>query len=97
MLKASDLLAPLIYSNLPNDATLSVCWECETLWINQNECFVCGDIGDVLVVPISSNAGLIAIQHSPMKISPHHVAVNERLVDALKTSTAPFTSIQHPL
>lgn len=77
-----------LYSNLTNllsygvsgDAPLVCCHECECVWSGSSECFLCGDLGEVLAVP-KTLGDMTLVSHG--MLSDQLVVVSSDLADFL--------------
>jgi hypothetical protein len=46
-----SILTQVLSYGVQNDAPLVCCHECECVWSGDPECFLCGELGEVLAVP----------------------------------------------
>jgi hypothetical protein len=81
-------LIQVLSSGVCDDAPLVCCHECECVWSGDSECFLCGELGEVLAVPKSfGNMSLV----SQGMLSDRLVVVSSDLASFLQQERSRLT------
>jgi hypothetical protein len=74
-----------IAQGFPSGSRLLCCHDCECFWADNDACFLCGESGELLAIPVSSQGFeyLPVDRVSLLALSPHHVVVSDGLSKAM--------------